>query len=79
MKKIHILSIIGAGILLVSSCGKEFLQKLPQGQLSQPQVANKDGVEAELLGAYGILNGNISGTWGNYASAPSQWVFGEMG
>lgn len=78
MKKIHILSIIGAGMLFVSSCGKEFLQKLPQGQLSEPQVANKDGVEAELLGAYGILNGNISGTWGNYASAPSQWLFGEV-
>ena len=78
MKKNYILSIIGAGILLFSSCGKEFLQKLPQGQLSQPQVANKEGVEAELLGAYGILNGNISGTWGNYASAPSQWLFGEV-
>ena len=78
MKKIHILSIIAAGMLVATSCGKEFLQKLPQGQLSEPQVANKDGVEAELLGAYGILNGNISGSWGNYASAPSQWLFGEV-
>jgi hypothetical protein len=78
MKKINILSIIAAGMLVLTSCGEEFLQKLPQGQLSQPQVANKDGVEAELLGAYGILNGNINGTWGNYASAPSQWLFGEV-
>lgn len=78
MNKNYIISIIGAGFLLFSSCGKEFLQKLPQGQLSQPQVVNKDGVEAELLGAYGILNGNISGTWGNYAAAPSQWLFGEV-
>lgn len=78
MKKIYILSIIVAGMLLATSCGKEFLQKLPQGQLSEPQVANKDGVEAELLGAYGILNGNISGSWGNYAAAPSQWLFGEV-
>ncbi|TCK83380.1 RagB/SusD family nutrient uptake outer membrane protein [Albibacterium bauzanense] len=78
MKKIHILSIIVAGMLVATSCGKEFLQKLPQGQLSEPQVASKDGVEAELLGAYGILNGNISGSWGNYAAAPSQWLFGEV-
>lgn len=78
MKKIYILSIIVAGMLVATSCGKEFLQKLPQGQLSEPQVANKDGVEAELLGAYGILNGNISGSWGNYAAAPSQWLFGEV-
>ncbi len=78
MKKINIMFIITASILLFSSCGKEFLKKLPQSQLSEPQVANKDGVEAQLLGSYGILNGNISGTWGNYASAPSQWLFGEV-
>lgn len=78
MKKINIMFLIGASILLFSSCGKEFLKKLPQSQLSEPQVANKDGVEAQLLGSYGILNGNISGTWGNYGSAPSQWLFGEV-
>lgn len=78
MKKIHILSILGVFLFLVTSCGKEFLKKLPQAQLSEPQVANKDGVEAQLLGTYGILNGNISGTWGNYAPAPSQWLFGEV-
>lgn len=65
-------------MLFISSCGKEFLQKLPQGQLSEPQVGNKEGVEAALIGAYSILNGNVSGTWGNYASAPSQWIFGEL-
>lgn len=70
--------LLGAGMLLVTSCGKEFLQKLPQGQLSEPQVGNKDGVEGALIGAYSILNGNVSGTWGNYASAPSQWLFGEV-
>jgi hypothetical protein len=51
---------------------------LPQGELSEPQVSNRDGVEGALMGAYSIMNGNVSGTWGNYASAPSQWVFGEM-
>lgn len=78
MKRNKIMILLGAGMLLVSSCGKEFLQKLPQGQLSEPQVGNQDGVEGALIGAYSILNGNISGTWGNYASAPSQWIFGEM-
>lgn len=78
MKRNKLMILLGAGMLLVSSCGKEFLQKLPQGELSEPQVGNKDGVEGALMGAYSIMNGNVSGTWGNYASAPSQWVFGEM-
>lgn len=64
--------------ILITGCGKDFLQKLPQGQLSEPQVGNIDGVEGALIGAYSILNGNVSGTWGNYASAPSQWLFGEV-
>lgn len=78
MKHNKLIILLSAGMLFISSCGKEFLQKLPQGQLSEPQVGNKDGVEAALIGAYSILNGNVSGSWGNYASAPSQWVFGEM-
>jgi tetratricopeptide (TPR) repeat protein len=64
--------------LLLGSCSKEFLEKTPQGQLGEGQVSNGEGIEAVLLGAYSIMNGNVSGSWGNYASAPSQWVFGEM-
>ena len=78
MKRNTLFILLSAGMLLTSSCGEEFLQQLPQGQLSEPQVSNSDGVEGALIGAYSILNGNVSGTWGNYASAPSQWVFGEM-
>ncbi|WP_245977403.1 RagB/SusD family nutrient uptake outer membrane protein [Albibacterium indicum] len=78
MKRNKLIILLSAGMLFISSCGKEFLQKLPQGQLSEPQVGNKEGVEAALIGAYSILNGNVSGTWGNYASAPSQWIFGEL-
>ena len=78
MKRNKLMILLGAGLLIVSSCGKEFLQKLPQGELSDSQVGNKEGVEGALVGAYSIMNGNVSGTWGNYGSAPSQWVFGEL-
>ena len=78
MKRYTIYTYLLVGTLGLASCGKDFLNKLPQGQLSEPQVGNKEGVEGSLLGAYSILNGNISGTWGNYASAPSQWLFGEV-
>lgn len=76
MRSIYMAS-LAVGLLL-SSCSKEFLEKIPQGQLGEGQVSNGEGIEAVLLGAYSIMNGNVSGSWGNYAAAPSQWVFGEM-
>jgi len=60
------------------SCNSSFLERVPQGELSTPQIQNPDGVESVLIGAYALLNGNRDGTWGNYASAPSQWLFGDV-
>ncbi|MBO9618752.1 MAG: RagB/SusD family nutrient uptake outer membrane protein [Niabella sp.] len=74
-KAIFLLSILAT----VYSCGKGFLEPKPQGILSPTQVNNTQGVESALIGAYGIMNGNINGTWGNYSSGPSQWLFGEVG
>ena len=65
-------------MLLATACSKEFLKKQPQGELSEEQISSSNGVEATLIGAYSILNGNVSGTWGNYSAAPSQWLFGEV-
>ncbi len=71
---------ISAFIVLfgIGSCGESFLERSPQGQLADEQVQNTKAVEWLLTGAYGLMNGNRSGTWGNYASAPSQWLFGEV-
>lgn len=63
---------------LTVSCNSSFLDKVPQGELSTPQIQNPNGVESVLIGAYALLNGNRDGTWGNYAAAPSQWLFGEV-
>lgn len=75
LKLIIVWAILG---LLAAACSKSFLDKEPQGELTGEQVNNRDGVEGLLIGAYGILNGNRSGVWDNYASAPSQWLFGEV-
>ena len=77
MNKISSIIIIGS-LLLTSSCGKKFLETDPQATISESQLISSKGVESALIGAYGLMNGNISGTWGNYASAPSQWLFGEV-
>lgn len=78
MKKEKLYIALISTAFLFGGCSKDFLTKVPQGELVTEQITSGDGVEALLLGAYGIMNGNVSGTWGNYASAPSQWVFGEL-
>lgn len=60
------------------SCKKDFLTLQPQGELTEAQLTTQDGVEGLLVGAYGLLNGNVNGTYGNYGAAPSQWLFGEV-
>lgn len=74
------LKYIAVTILLFSifSCSKDFLDKKPQGELTEEQLTSQDGVEGLLIGTYGLLNGNIDGTWGNYGAAPSQWIIGEV-
>ncbi len=65
-------------LLSLGACSEDFLNRNPQGQLTDDQVSNTKAVEWMLTGAYGLMNGNRDGTWGNYASAPSQWLFGEV-
>lgn len=60
------------------SCKKDFLERNPQGELTQEQLTTQDGVEGLLVGTYGLLNGNVNGQYGTYGSAPSQWLFGEV-
>ena len=63
---------------LTLSCTSNFLDVRPQGQLSPVQLQTGAGVEAALVGAYTMLNGSASGTWGTYAGAASHWVWGEI-
>jgi len=78
MKKL-IICISGVFILLMgNSCKKSFLNVTPQGQLAPSQLENLSGIEASLVGAYTMLNGSKSGTWGTYAGAPDLWIWGEV-
>jgi hypothetical protein len=65
-------------LLSFYGCKKDFIEGNPQGELTAEQLTSQQGVEALLTGAYGLLNGNLNGTWGNYGAAPSQWLFGEV-
>ena len=76
MKKILFLStLFVAG--LATSCKESFLDVRPQGVASPAQIANRDGVNALLIGAYSLLDGIGSGTTGWHA-AISNWVYGGV-
>lgn len=51
-----------------------FLDTAPQGALDELTLANEEGVEATLIGAYRMLGGNPDG----FSSAPSNWSFGSI-
>lgn len=80
MKLYYRISKISALILLLGlgGCSDSFLERNPQGELAGEQVESTKAVEWLLTGAYGLMNGNRDGTWGNYGSAPSQWLFGDV-
>jgi len=59
------------------ACKKSFLEKAPLGTLDETTLANKQGVEGLLIGAYAQLNG-FSGAGGGFYSTPSNWAFGGV-
>jgi len=71
MKKISIIILF----ILFNSCGESFLDRNPQGVVFNENLANPDGIEGLLIGAYGSLHGNV--IW--YAGSPgSNWLFGSV-
>ncbi len=62
--------------LLLASCDT-FLDRPPQGALSQEVLANEQGVQTLLIGAYGALDGQgiVGVPW---ATAGTNWVYGSV-
>jgi hypothetical protein len=81
-------NIILAGIVcitvtaLIYSCKKDFLKYTPQGSLSEPVLANKEGVTKLLIGAYGVLDGQgnglpITNSLNFGSTSPDNYIFGS--
>src|SRR4030095_12770286 len=62
---------------IVYACNKDFLDKPPQGALSAGVLANKQGVEGLLLGAYHMVSGMGGAPGNNWGMAASNWVYGS--
>lgn len=70
-----------AALVLLFACSKSYLNIPLTGQLAPATLANKIGVEALLVGAYSLLDGEGSnaGTGnGPWATAASNWVYGSV-
>lgn len=65
-----------AGITIIVSCGKSFLEHKPLGALDENVLANQAGVEGLLIGAYSLLDG--FGAGGNWDAAGSNWIYGGV-
>ena len=82
MKKIafSIVSLATLGVI-TWSCSKSFLEKKPLGGLDATTLANKNGIEALLVGAYSVLDGFINGGGiflGGWQSSGTNWVYGSV-
>ena len=76
MKK---LSIILAAVLLLAisfSCSEDFFDKRPMGSTSETVFYNEKGVNALLLGTYGIISGGA--TWEvSWGASIQNWTYGS--
>jgi len=75
MKYFKIFILTAAIAMVFYACKKSFLDKAPLGVLDPAALANKNGVNGLLIGAYALLDG-FGGAGGGWASAGSNWVYG---
>ena len=78
MKKICIFLVIV--LLLISSCGEKWLEVRPNEGVDQYVLANEDGINALLIGAYSMLDGvsKFHGLGSGWGSSSSNWLFGSI-
>lgn len=77
--KNYIKYIIVAFTLLATACSEDFLDLNPQGELSGSAILDsEEGIEAILIAAYSVLNGQIGSASNAYNAPASNWTFGDI-
>ncbi len=72
--------------MFTKACGDEFLTRPALGSLSEDVLADRDGVETLLMGAYASLSQTGSGNWADalegstnaWVACPSNWLYGSV-
>ena len=70
----YILFVLGLAIM---GCSDSFLEKKPQGVLGADVLANQNGAELALIGAYSMLDGFNDGN-NVWPAAPQNWLLGSV-
>src|SRR5687767_15826627 len=79
MKRIYIFLFAGLTVLgVVFACNPNFLDKPPLGALPPGILANEEGVNGLLIGAYHMLGGQGGAAGNEWGNAASNWVFGSV-
>jgi hypothetical protein len=68
--------ILLGSLLFMHACSKDFLEVTPTGDLNDAVLANYEGIDALLIGAYSMLDG-VSAEFG-WEAATSGWVYGSI-
>jgi starch-binding outer membrane protein, SusD/RagB family len=56
---------------------EDFLTTTPKGELDEFTLANEEGIEGTLIGAYRVLGGWTSGLGTDWSAASSNWIYGS--
>ncbi len=81
MKKIHIILTFGLLLGFAPSCSDDFLDVQPLGVLSEANLANRNGVNLVLIGAYSMLDGvqtNVNSPFADWTGSADNWVYGSV-
>ena len=78
MKRILIYFPALALMIFINSCNKDFLKEVPVAELSPDQVLKTQNVEAVVIAAYSILNGQYDDASSAFNSPASNWSFGDV-
>ena len=71
--RIGVIGFVMTAMLLLYSCGDDFLVIAPPGQLNSALLSGKQGLDGALIGAYSQVNGRFA-----RLASPSNWVWGSI-
>jgi len=74
--------IIAALVVFAHSCSEDFLTTQPNASASGEVMASPEGVEATLIGAYSVIDGQGTVSWWSgghaWAACATNWVWGSV-
>ena len=78
MKKISIILASLIFLAITISCSESFLEKEPPGTTAEPVFYSEKGIDALLLGAYGMISGGFMEWAFSWGASVQNWHYGSV-